>query len=51
MHRLALRFISAKGLSAEFADALEEIQRIENFADAFKDIIENDAAAEPAPGM
>ena len=28
--RLALRFISIKGLAGEFADALEEIQQIEN---------------------
>lgn len=36
--RLALRFISEKGLSAEFADVLDEIERIEA-----------DRPADPAP--
>lgn len=30
LSRLALRFISIKGLAREFADALEEIQQLEN---------------------
>lgn len=32
LSQLALRFISAKGLSAEFADALEEVIRAEEEA-------------------
>jgi hypothetical protein len=36
--RLALRFISEKGLSGEFADVLDEIERIEA-----------DRPADPAP--
>jgi hypothetical protein len=36
--RLALRFICEKGLSGEFADLLEEIERIES-----------DRPADPAP--
>lgn len=34
MTRLALRFISAKGLAGEFADTLEEIMQIDGIEDS-----------------
>lgn len=47
---MALRFISAKGLAAEFADALDEIALVENLssrlgrsADADEDDLSPDA--------
>lgn len=40
--RLALRFISAKGLSGEFADTLDEILQHE---------AATDTAPEPGPGL
>lgn len=43
MHRIALRFISAKGLSDEFADALEQIQSVDNLAHALGTTGETDA--------
>lgn len=37
--RLALRFIAIKGLAGEFADALEEIQQIENIETGLGDAL------------
>lgn len=39
LSRLALRFISSKGLADEFADALEEIQQLENIETGLGDAL------------